>query len=94
MGKSEKSSKKDSLVTEVPSGNAGLPPGWTRYTILIRTEHLDKLKAFAFWTQIPIKAALEAVFDKFFSSRTIRPIPTAEDDLKSQLFEEIKKNKL
>lgn len=87
-----KSSKKDSLVAKGSSGSIGLPPGWTRYTILIKTENLEKLKAFAFWNRIPVKYVLNKVIEKFLSKREINPIPKEDltEALINQVFEEIK----
>lgn len=65
---------------------SGLPPGWTRKTILVREEHFEKLKAFAFWGQMPLKDVVDRMFEEFFSTKTVNPIPKAEKADLDKLF--------
>jgi len=67
--------------------NTGLPPGWTRYTIIIRTQHLEKLRAFAFWARIPLKTVFEKIFEKFLDANPVEPIPKREKNEIDNLFE-------
>lgn len=79
-----------SLNSEMNTKNDRLPPGWQRYTVLIREENLDKLKALAFWSRLPLKAVLDRILEEFLAEKEIRPIPIAKDDLLDQLFKKVK----
>jgi hypothetical protein len=53
-----------------------LPDGWTRTTVVMREDHLQKLKDLAYWGRASSQSeVLEEILDKFFSTRTIPPIP-------------------
>lgn len=53
----------------------GLPSGWTRTTMVIREDFLEKLKAVAYWERANVKDLLDELLEKFFSSREIKPRP-------------------
>ena len=91
MEKSEKNSKQDSLEDKHTTVQTGLPPGWTRYTILVRIEHLENLRTFSYWYRKPIKFIVDKMLENFFSTRKIPQRPTFEEDLMNELFKESKK---
>lgn len=63
------------------STNEGLPAGWTRCTFIVRTEHLEKIKALSFWSKTPMKAIFDKALDAFLAPKKIKPIPTLEDEI-------------
>ncbi len=57
------------------SSKTNLPQGWTRTTIAMREEHIEKLQALAWWERALYREVLEEILEQFFSTRQIRPIP-------------------
>lgn len=53
----------------------GLPSGWTRTTVVIREDFLEKLKDVAYWERANVKDLFDEILEKFFSSREIKPRP-------------------
>lgn len=53
----------------------GLPSGWTRTTMVIREDFLEKLKDVAYWERANVKDLLDELLEKFFSSRETKPRP-------------------
>ena len=51
------------------------PSSWTRTTMIIREEHLEKLKDFAYWERAHVKDLFEEIIEQFVSSRSIKPRP-------------------
>ena len=74
------SPNKDSSLQENSLTN-GLPAGWTRTTLVIREDHLEKLKALAYWERTQIKDIIEELVENFVSARDIRPIPKEKKKL-------------
>ncbi|MBX9744359.1 MAG: hypothetical protein K2X08_04015 [Chlamydiales bacterium] len=60
---------------KTPSTKTNLPHGWTRTTIAMREEHIEKLQALAWWERALYREVLEEILEQFFSTRQIRPIP-------------------
>lgn len=84
-----KARKKRQEAQELPSkasAKKGLPPGWTRTTIIIKEEHRDKLERLAFWSKMPVKDALHKILDTFFRDKKIQPIPKLGNEEISKLF--------
>ena len=57
------------------SPTSGPPTGYTRATLVIRQDHLEKLKAFAYWERTTVKDVLEELIESFITSQDIKPIP-------------------
>lgn len=53
----------------------GLPSGWTRTTMVIREDFLEKLKDVAYWERANVKDLFDEILEKFFSSRDTKPRP-------------------
>ncbi len=53
----------------------GLPSGWTRTTMVIREDFLEKLKDVAYWERANVKDLFDEILEKFISSREIKPRP-------------------
>ena len=58
-----------------PSGGnttkQNLPPGWTRTTVTIKEEHLQKLKALAWWERSLQRDVLEQILEEFFAKTDV-----------------------
>lgn len=52
----------------------GLKPGWTRATFIIRDEHLDKVKALAYWDRKEIKEVIDEALRSYLKGKSIKPI--------------------
>ena len=53
----------------------GLKDGFTRATFIVREEHLEKLKASAYWERKDIKDVVDEALEKFLKGKHIKPIP-------------------
>lgn len=53
----------------------GLPSGWTRTTMVIRENFLERLKDVAYWERANVKDLFDEILEKFISSREIKPRP-------------------
>ena len=53
----------------------GLPTGWTRTTMVIREDFLEKLKDVAYWERANVKDLFDEILENFISSREIKPRP-------------------
>lgn len=61
------------------STERGLPPGWTRATVIMRKEHLKKLKALAYWTPGgTIKDLVDNALANYLRGKKIKPIRRSE----------------
>jgi len=72
------------------SPKTGLPPGWTRATVILREEHKEKLEAIAFMSNIPLKDVIDRILTNFFSDKDIQPIPKMGKDQIMKLFDKKK----
>lgn len=60
---------------EVPAARRGLQEDLTRATFILREDHLEKIKAYAYWERIQIKDVLEDMCEQFFENKKIRSVP-------------------
>lgn len=67
--------KQQSMPEETPWAQRGLAQDLTRATFIIKQEHLEKIKAYAYWERLQIKDVLEQMCDQFFDSKKVRSIP-------------------
>lgn len=66
----------EEIAQKKPSSNkTNLPKGWTRTTVAMREDHLEKLQALAWWERALYREILAEILEQFFSSRKISPIP-------------------
>ncbi len=72
-----------------PTSIKGLPKGWTRATVLVRLEHLKKLKTIAFMGQTTLKDVLERIIQNFLANKNVRTTP---DKTLDQVLESLDKN--
>lgn len=60
---------------EVPAARRGLQEDLTRATFILRDEHLEKIKAYAYWERIQIKDVLQEMCEQFFENKKVRSVP-------------------
>jgi len=60
---------------EVPAARRGLQQDLIRATFILREEHLEKIKAYAYWERLQIKDVLEEMCEQFFENKKVRSIP-------------------
>lgn len=60
---------------EIPAARRGLQEDLTRATFILREEHLEKIKAYAYWERIQIKDVLEEMCEQFFENKKVRSVP-------------------
>lgn len=53
----------------------GLQEGWVRSTFIIKEEHLEKIKAIAYWDRLSIKDVLNSIFSEILANKNIKPLP-------------------
>ena len=54
-------------------GKQGLKEGWTRATFIVRDEHLEKVKALAYWTRKEIKEVIDEALGAYLKGKNIKP---------------------
>ncbi len=57
-----------------PTSQVGLPKGWTRATLIVREEHLRKLKALAYWERVTIKYLMDQALGAFLEGKRVRSL--------------------
>jgi hypothetical protein len=67
-------------IQKIPSrlvnpAKKGLRPGWSRYTLIMRDEHLEKVKALAYWDRKDIKEVVDEALGAYLKGRPFKPIP-------------------
>ena len=53
---------------------AGLPPGWTRATFIVREDLLEKVKNLAYWDRKEIKEVVTQALERYLKGKTTKPI--------------------
>ncbi len=51
----------------------GLKKGWTRATLILRSEYLEKIKASAYWERRTIKEVVDGILGVHLKGKTIKP---------------------
>ena len=59
----------------IPAAKRGLHEDLTRATFIMRQEHLEKIKAYAYWERLQIKDVLDEMCEHFFQRKKVRSIP-------------------
>jgi hypothetical protein len=52
----------------------GLQDGWTRATFILRKQHLEELKALAYWERKTIKEVIDEALGNYLKGKRIKPI--------------------
>jgi hypothetical protein len=55
------------------SSQEGLKDGWTRATFILRKDHLEKIKDFAYWKRKNIKEVIDEAFRLYLKVKKIKP---------------------
>jgi hypothetical protein len=55
------------------SSQEGLRDGWTRATFILKKDHLEKIKAFAYWKRKNIKEVIDEALALYLKGKKIRP---------------------
>ncbi len=64
----KKSNKKRNVET-------GLKDEWTRATFIVKKDHLEKVKALAYWERKLVKEVVNEAFETFLKKKRIKQIP-------------------
>ena len=64
---------KDETMVTSKSSQEGLKHGWTRATFIVRKDHLEKIKAFAYWKRKNIKEVMEEALETYLRGKKIKP---------------------
>ena len=59
------------------SSQEGTKEGYTRATFIVREDHLEKIKAQAYWERKEIKQVVEEILGKHLEGKRIKPIPVS-----------------
>ena len=62
------------VVTIFKTPQEGLPEGWTRATFILRKDHLNKLKALAYWKRKKIKEVIDEALASYLEGKKIKPL--------------------
>jgi len=61
-------------VPSIKTSERGLQDGWTRATFILRREHLEKLKALAYWERKMIKEVMDEALVIYLTRKEIEPV--------------------
>lgn len=64
----------------IPAAKRGLQEDLIRATFIIKQEHLEKIKAFAYWERIQIKDVIEEMCEQYFENKKVRSIPDRQKE--------------
>ena len=59
---------------DFPSSKANLPDGWTRTTLVVREDLLEKLKVIAWYERTTIKKLMEEILEEALASKNLEAI--------------------
>ena len=60
-------------MTSVKTTQRGLQDGWTRATFILRKNHLEKLKALAYWERKTIKEVMDEALSSYLKGKNLQP---------------------
>ena len=60
------------VITKSPQN--GLKEGWTRWTFILREEHLEKIKSISFYEGRNIKDIVDEAMSEYLKDKKNRPI--------------------
>ena len=63
---------KDETMVTSKSSQEGLKDGWTRATFILRKEHLEKIKAVAYWKRKNIKEVVDEALQTYLRGKKIK----------------------
>ena len=63
--------KRVSTMIRIQSSQRGLQDGWTRATFILKKNHLEKLKALAYWERKTIKEVMDEALSSYLKEKRI-----------------------
>jgi len=75
-GESKQELQTQRVITK--SSQEGLKEGWTRATFIVREEHLEKLKALAYWERKQLKELVDEVLSSYLKHKKVKPVKREE----------------
>jgi len=75
LRKSRAGRKRTNLREVSKTSQLGTAEGWTRATIIMREDYLEKLKALAYWERKSIKDLMDEVYSAYLKGKTVKPMP-------------------
>jgi len=61
-------------TTKVKTSEFGLQADWTRATFIVKKEHLEKIKALAYWDRRKVKDIVDEALESYLMSKNIEPL--------------------
>jgi len=58
-------------MVSIKTTQLGLHDGWTRATFILRKNHLEKLKALAYWERRTIKEVIDEALESYLKDKRI-----------------------
>ena len=65
--------KGTSKMTPIKTTQQGLQDGWTRATFILNKNHLEKLKALAYWERKTIKDVIDEALGNYLGGERLNP---------------------
>ncbi len=62
----------DETMVISKSSQEGLKDGWTRATFILRKDHLEKIKALAYWKRKNIKEVMDEALETYLRGKKIK----------------------
>ena len=59
-------------MASIKTTQRGLQDGWTRATFILREQHLEELKALAYWERRTIKEVIDEALGSYLERKKIR----------------------
>ena len=60
-------------MTPIKTTQRGLNDGWTRATFILKKNHLEQLKALAYWERRTIKEVMDEALEGYLKGKKIKP---------------------
>jgi hypothetical protein len=60
-------------MAPIKTTQQGLQDGWTRATFILRNQHLEELKALAYWERKTIKEVVDEALGSYLKERRVNP---------------------
>ena len=60
-------------MVSVKTTRRGLQDGWTRATFILTRDHLEKLKALAYWERKTIKEVVDEALGTYLKEKKLNP---------------------
>lgn len=64
---------------KVKTSEAGLRADWTRATFIVKKEHLEKIKALAYWDRRKVKEIVDDALETYLKDKKVEPVREMQD---------------